>query len=150
MTISRILVATDGSDTARRAMEFASEMAQTADATVVAVHVFEPLALLGHVAPPVDFASHEADAARVLQEVWCAPLAAAGVSFTSTVVEGAPVAAIADLARSTGADLIVVGSRGLSEARKLLVGSTSSGLLHEAGIPVVVVPPASGPGPVAG
>jgi nucleotide-binding universal stress UspA family protein len=142
MTIARIVVATDGSENAARAMEHAAEVAHGTGASVVAIHVFEPLALLGHVEPPVDFAAKEAEVRSVLQDTWCAPLAAAGVTFESRVVEGTPATALVDTAREVNADLIVMGARGLSRVKELLLGSTSTKVLHHAHIPVTVVPPA--------
>jgi nucleotide-binding universal stress UspA family protein len=46
---------------------------------------------------------------------------------------------LAALAGEVGADAIVVGSRGLGSVKARLLGSTSSGLLHHSGLPVVVV-----------
>lgn len=142
MTISTIVVATDGSPNATHAVAHAAEVAKGTGASVVAVHVFEPLALLGHLEPPVDFAAKEAQAREVLQDTWCAPLAEAGVPFTSRVVEGTPAAAIVDTAREVNADLIVLGARGLSRVQELVLGSTSTKVLHEARVPVTVVPTA--------
>ena len=140
MSVQKILVATDGSESAGRAVTFAAELARATGAAVVAVHVFEPLALLGEVAPPVDFAASEARARTELHETWCAPLIAADVTFTAEVIEGAPAAAIVSLARDHNVDLIVVGARGHSRLGELLLGSTSSGVLHHAPVPVTVVP----------
>lgn len=142
MTISTILVATDGSTHAMRAMEHVAEVAKATGASVVVVHVFEPLALLGHLEPPVDFAVQEAEVQRVCNDTWCAPLAAAGVTYRAQVVEGTPATAIIDAASAAGADLIVVGARGLSRVKELMLGSTSTKVLHHAHVPVTVVPPA--------
>jgi len=141
MSIEMIVVATDGSPNATRAVAHAAEIASATGAQVVAVHVFEPLALLGHVEPPIDFAAQEAEALALLEAAWCAPLAAAGVRFEARIVEGSPAAAIVDLAREVDADLIVLGARGLSQARELLLGSTSMKVLHSAHLPVTVVAP---------
>lgn len=142
MTITRIVVATDGSENAARAMGYAAEIAKGVGATVIAVHVFEPLALLGHLEPPVDFAAKEAEIRSVLHDDWCAPLAEAGIEFESKVVEGNPAKALVDTAREVGADLIIMGARGLSRVKEVLLGSTSTKVLHHAHVPVTVVPPA--------
>jgi nucleotide-binding universal stress UspA family protein len=51
---------------------------------------------------------------------------------------------IADAARDHGAAVLVTGARGLGGTRSALLGSVSSGLVHNAGMPVLVVPPAAG------
>jgi nucleotide-binding universal stress UspA family protein len=142
MTITTIVVATDGSENASRAVAHAADVAAGTGAKVIAVHVFEPLALLGRVEPPVDFLAREAEAAELLQSTWCAPLSAAGTSFEARVVEGKPSVALLEVARDVDADLIIMGARGLSRVKGLLLGSTSTKVLHHAHRPVTVVPPA--------
>ncbi len=140
MTIQTILVATDGSANGSAAVAAAGTLAKQCDARVLAVHVFEPLALLGHVPPPVDFAAHARHAEELLASDWTASLTKLGVEFDSEVVEGKPSDAIVAAAIDAKADLIVVGARGLSPLERLLVGSTTQALLEEAPCPVVVVP----------
>ncbi|MFZ4516739.1 MAG: universal stress protein, partial [Acidimicrobiia bacterium] len=107
--------------------------------TVIAVHVFEPLALLGHLPPPVDFAVAEQHAFELLRDTWCAPLTKAGVTFDVRVVEGVPGPAIVALAAESQANQIVLGSRGRSSVADLVLGSTSSYVLHHAEVPVTIV-----------
>jgi nucleotide-binding universal stress UspA family protein len=54
------------------------------------------------------------------------------------LIEGHPAQAMVDAAQ--GADLVVVGSRGLGNVRGMLLGSVSHHLVHHASCPVVVVP----------
>ena len=62
-----------------------------------------------------------------------------GAKVETELVQGRPAAALLALAESRGAEEIVVGSRGFGPIRGTL-GSVSHGLLHEANVPVVVVP----------
>lgn len=140
MTIKSILVATDGSANGSAAVAAAGTLAKQCDARVLAVHVFEPLALLGHVPPPVDFAAHARHAEELLDSDWTVSLTELGVDYDCEVVEGKPSEAILEAANTAHADLIVVGARGLSPLERLLVGSTTHALLEEAPCPVVVVP----------
>jgi nucleotide-binding universal stress UspA family protein len=140
VTVRTIVVGVDGSENAHRAIEFAAGLAAQLGATVLAVHAFEPLALLGRVPPPVDFESVERDTKAKLEQEWCAPLRAAGAAYEAVLVENNPVGALVDVARERGADLVVVGARGQSPFRQMVLGSTSLKLPHETKVPVTIVP----------
>jgi len=64
---------------------------------------------------------------------------AVGVHATTHAATGAPADALAALAEELGADLIVVGSRGLGSVRGAVLGSVSLALLRRARTPVMVV-----------
>jgi nucleotide-binding universal stress UspA family protein len=68
-----------------------------------------------------------------------------GVTATPVLVEGQPADALC--AEAEGAELLVVGSRGLGGFHGLLVGSVSQQCVHHAPCPVVVVPHRQGAGP---
>lgn len=131
-----IVVGYDGSDTAKRALERAAELATDgASITVVsAVHV-HPAA--GRGAGPVDADEvserrHElADAETLLGEK--------GIKASLVEGHGDPAEAIIDQARESGADLIVVGTRGRGPAARMLLGSVSTKVVHEAPCDVLVV-----------
>ena len=59
----------------------------------------------------------------------------------SVVGTGKPGEAIIEAAHSEGANLIVMGSRGLNALRRTFVGSVSDYVLHHSDIPVTIVPP---------
>ncbi len=60
-----------------------------------------------------------------------------GVAVTGTIVQGPPASVLLDAA--DGADLLIVGSRGLGGFSGLLLGSVSSQLIHHAPCPVLVI-----------
>ncbi len=62
-----------------------------------------------------------------------------GVQTTVLVTVGDPAAEIVKVAEETGADLIVVGSRGLNRMQGMLLGSVSDRVVHLAHCPVLVV-----------
>lgn len=64
-----------------------------------------------------------------------------GIETTSLLLEGAPVDVITEKAAELECDLIVLGSHGHGELRKLLVGSTCEEVLREASCGVLIVPP---------
>jgi nucleotide-binding universal stress UspA family protein len=130
-----IVVGYDGSETAKRALERAAELASGAAVTVVsAVHV-HPAA--GRSAGPVD--PDEVSERR--QELAEAEALLGEKGITPELVEGHgdPADVIVDQAKESGADLIVVGTRGLSMAERVLLGSVSTRVIHEAPCDVLVV-----------
>lgn len=140
MKFTTIVAATDGSPNGASSMQAAADLAAAVGCRVVAVHAFEPLALLGKVEPPVDFAVHARHARKLLENEWTVPLRAAGVTYETRVVEELPADAIVDTALEVNADLIVVGARGLNPFEELLVGSTTKTVLASAKCPVLVIP----------
>lgn len=145
MTVDHILVATDGSSNAARAVRWAADLAGQTAAQVTAVHVFEPLAhLLGP--GPFDLADLRRQAAVDLADTWCSALKSAGVDHLTMVVEGKPAEAIAAAAIAAGADLIVVGARGLAPLGRVVLGSTSARLPSMTTIPVAIIQEPRDPG----
>jgi nucleotide-binding universal stress UspA family protein len=139
----RIAVATDGSDSANAAVRLASDLAKRygADLLVIAI---APLPTIlstpnGPIVPPT-VAQSQIPIYRELVDAGVAAARASGVTAVSGVCEeGSPVDEILAQVRSHGSDLLVVGSRGLSTAERLLLGSVSTGLVNHAPCPVLVV-----------
>jgi nucleotide-binding universal stress UspA family protein len=91
----------------------------------------------GSVDPTSDVAEHR----RMLEEAR-EQLAADGVDAEVVVATGHPAATIVQAAEDGGYDLVVVGSRGLSGVRRMLMGSVSSYVVtHAHGDVLVVRPP---------
>jgi nucleotide-binding universal stress UspA family protein len=105
------------------------------------VHAFEPLALLGEVEPPIDFSALKRDVEEQLAGPWSAASREAGVDHEVRCVEHKPVAALVDVSREVGAELIVVATRGRGGFRGLLLGSVALGLPQVAPCAVVILPP---------
>lgn len=135
----RILLATDGSSDAVKALAYARDLALGSEARVFVVHAFGPIpSYLGddlwdrvaarHVSAAQDVAN---EAARALK--------AAGVEVVVEVLEGPPADAILRVAGVRGCDLIVMGSRGHGTVAGLLLGSVSQRVLARAPVPVLVV-----------
>lgn len=140
MGIERIVVGVDGSTGSSRAMALAVELAEATGAEVVAVHAFEPLALIGKVEPPLDFAKIKRETEAVLRDEWCRPLTEAGVDFRAVVLDADPVGALVDTIEQEDGDLVVVGTRGLGKAKALVLGSVAEKLPSRSPVPVTIVP----------
>jgi nucleotide-binding universal stress UspA family protein len=139
MAVERIVIGTDGSPGAAKAMVWGAELAAGLGADVIAVRAYSPLdELVAH--PGTDLGELSRQAAARLHDEWCAPLAAAGVTFRSHLVEDLPVAALVATATDEDADLIVIGSHGESGWRDRILGRTASDLPHDAPCPIAIVP----------
>lgn len=139
----RIVVGVDGSEPARRALEYALEEARRRELDLEVVHAYQlPLYWaqmeFGGPMPNADRDQGEREAMAVIDRLLPGP--PADVHVERTTVYGPPAASLLQVAQ--GAELLVVGSRGLGGFRGLLLGSTSHQVITHAPCPVVVVPAA--------
>ncbi|HEY7207633.1 MAG TPA: universal stress protein [Gaiellaceae bacterium] len=134
-----VVFATDGSETADRALPYAKALAAGEGASLVVIHGKE--LLLGRSGGYPALADEEDLETKIEGQVDEARKE--GIDATFRLVSGAtPHAAhmVADVAREVGADVIVVGTRGHAPVAGLLLGSVTQRLLHIAPCPVLAVP----------
>jgi nucleotide-binding universal stress UspA family protein len=142
--IESMLVATDGSDTARLAVDSAAELASATGSRVYVVTAYRPLhakLAAGRAVDPELSQWHirsDARADAILEEA-CSTLRLRGVEAEPHARSGDPAEVILDLAEELGAELIVVGNKGLSGARRFLLGSVPSKISHHAPCDVWIV-----------
>ena len=140
-TMKTILIATDGSPSARQAVELGLELAEEQNARVVFTHVAPALDVLPSSgygwAPAVPHEVTEHDWSPLSDAVELAE--ARGIEADTEMLRGDAVDEIVAYADTIDADMIVVGSRGHGAIASALLGSVSRGLLHEARRPVLVV-----------
>jgi nucleotide-binding universal stress UspA family protein len=135
--ISKILVGVDGSNHADKAFEYALDLAKKAGASLLIVHAFEELANVGY--------SINKEIERNNKEMLQKYQSRAKKELTHTHVDvveakGNDVAEeILRTANQENIDTIVVGSRGISEAKEFLLGSVSYKVSHYAKYPVIIV-----------
>jgi nucleotide-binding universal stress UspA family protein len=142
----RIVVGIDGSEGSRNALRWAIEEAQLRDAVVEAVSCWQVPAWFAMEGGGTDERERLAkafakDAASTLADTVGVELGSRSVRVEQRTVEGSASEELLD--RAVGADLLVVGSRGLGGFKGLLLGSVSSQCLHHAPCPVVVIPPST-------
>ncbi len=133
----RILLPVDGSEHSKRAALMAAAVASKFGAEVIVFHAVE-FKYTGVAA----YALETWEEAQDLVDDVVRALKDEGISARPEVHEGAAgraAPAILDLVKREGVDLIVMGSRGLTDLRGLLVGSTTHKILHLGGCPVLVV-----------
>jgi nucleotide-binding universal stress UspA family protein len=137
-----IVVGTDGSRTAQGAVRHAVELARVTGATlhVVSAHqVAMGLAGAAEMGPTgLDPIRAAADAAAAAIDRAKAEADLAKVPVQTHEPTGAAAAALIDVAKATSADVIVVGSRGMHGARRVL-GSTPNTVTHQAECHVLLV-----------
>ncbi len=129
----RILLAVDGSDHSKKAVEAAAEMARNADGQVHVIHVHE----VGAIAPietPVEAAEL---VNGVVDELLRAGVKADGSASSARTGRAAP--AILEAAKTLDVGIIVMGTRGLSDFSALLMGSMAHKVIHHAECPVLLV-----------
>lgn len=142
-----ILFATDGSPSAEDAQKEAFELAQRLDAPLLVVSVvqaaFPAVGYAGYGYSNVVVELTEAEHHRVtaLLASVAETAEAEGVHCSTVAVDGFAVEEICRKAGEYDAQLIVVGSHGWGAAKRFLSGSVSTGLVHSAPCPVLVVRP---------
>src|ERR1041385_354830 len=134
----KIVVGTDGSDSANKAVEHASDMAGSMGAELVLVHAYP--------APRTDVGSTFGRTdAYPGQEIGQAVLRDAEkhfgpkVKIKSVLREGDPAEGLIDVAEEEGADLIIVGNKGMTGAKRFLLGSVPNQVSHHAPCAVLIV-----------
>ena len=139
------MVGTDGSDTASQAVREAIDLARVSGAELNIVSAYEPVSkrrLQGEVeGAPADVA-HEIGPREDVNLVLAAAAAEAkkdGVEVLTHPVEGNPAEAILNVAEKGGADLIVVGNKGMTGARRFVLGSVPNNVSHHAPCSVIIV-----------
>jgi nucleotide-binding universal stress UspA family protein len=142
---ARIVVGTDGSATARRAVQEATELAKATGAELHIVSAYEPVspsrlreerleapADIEHmVGPREDVDATLAEAANYVEE--------AGVKVRTFARQGEAAEAILDVAEEEKADLIVVGNKGMTGAKRFLLGSVPNQVSHHAPCSVLII-----------
>jgi nucleotide-binding universal stress UspA family protein len=142
---TRIVVGTDGSETAAEAVRQAIDLAKLAGATLSVVSAYSPVPdrrVKGEsVSAPADI-QYEIGPREDVNLVLDAAAAAArkdGIEVQTHPVEADPAEAILNVAEQTNADLIVVGNKGMTGARRYLLGSVPNNVSHNAPCSVIIV-----------
>ena len=141
----RIVVGTDGSETAGLAVKHAIELARTTGASLEVVSAFEPIPQerlreeAGQVPGDIAHAVGPREDVNVYLEAAAGRARDAGIEAKTHAREGDPADAILDVAEETGGDLIVVGNKGMTGARRFLLGSVPNKISHHAPCGVYIV-----------
>jgi nucleotide-binding universal stress UspA family protein len=143
VAMKRILVCLDGSEESERGLAAGRELAAATGARLSALRAFS----VPHQVDYLDFLYYDpeelepsvkAEAAAYLERVLAG-------DETPIIAEGPAADVIAETAKSLPADLIVIATRGLGAARRLLLGSTTDKVIRMVEAPVLIIPPGAEP-----
>jgi len=139
--IRSILLATDGSDTAERAADFAASLAIRFKAKVIVLHAFTPESGDKGLFTSNRLVVYETrEEAKSLVGKVAARLRKMGVDELETeIVAGPPANVVLGFGETIQPDLIIIGARGVSIWRGALLGSVSMAIAHRAEVPVLLV-----------
>jgi nucleotide-binding universal stress UspA family protein len=140
-----IVVGTDGSDTANQAVRQAVELAGSVGAKLELVSAYEPvpaqrLAEERRQAPEdLQWAINPREDVDATLEAAATVAREAGVPVGVYARQGDPADAILDVAEEQDADLIVVGNKGMTGAKRFLLGSVPNKVSHHAPCSVMII-----------
>ena len=138
MQFKKILVPIDGSEHSLRALRAAQALATCQGATVTLLHCYDRIPMLIGGEPRQELTQELLEEGRKLMEPYAGVLSDAGMTPEIMVREGRPGHVIVEEARNGGFDLLVMGSRGLSDFEGMLLGSVAHRVLSAAHCPVLV------------
>ena len=140
-----VVVGTDGSETAGKAVRTAAALAAASGARLTVVTAFTPheaatAAARAEAPEEIQWRITDAGAADETAADACKTARESGVREVHARAErGDPAEALIDVAEDTGGDLIVVGSRGMTGAARFLLGSVPNKVSHHAPCDVLIV-----------
>jgi nucleotide-binding universal stress UspA family protein len=135
--ISTVAVGTDGSETAAEAVRMAAELARRFEAKVVLVSAYDGTrASRSPTDPEGEWSYNPASRLHEILKRIEDDLRAQGIAVTSQIDEGDPADVLVRLAEDCGADLLVVGNKGM---QRRVLGSVPNTVTHRAHCSVVVV-----------
>lgn len=138
-TTDRVLLPTDGSEGAARAVDWGVGLADALDATVHTVFSADTSRISPTETPETILSTLEETGRDALDDVR-ERATADGVSVTGTVARGPPTRVVLEYVETNGIDLVVMGTHGRSGVKQRLLGSVTENVVRNADVPVVCVP----------
>ncbi|WP_163558865.1 universal stress protein [Halomonas sp. NO4] len=141
-----ILVPVDGSEHSKKALTVACQLARQSNATLHILHIPEELAHettlvwgIGAIALEASREDRERTGRQIVDRAAEDARQQGATQVETLIGQGDPARTIVSEARKSGADAIVMGSRGLSDLKGLVVGSVSHKVSHAATCTVITV-----------
>ena len=140
-----IVVGTDGSETARQAVRQATELAAGIGARIDLVSAYEPVSdqrlrsERREVPEDVAWSIHPREDVDATLNQAAEEIRAAGVPVETFARQGDPADAILDVAEERNSDLIIVGNKGMTGAKRFFLGAVPNKISHHAPCSVLIV-----------
>jgi nucleotide-binding universal stress UspA family protein len=141
----RIVVGTDGSETATEAVATAIELAKISKGKLEIVSAYEPVPQqrlkeeADHISGDVAHTVNPREDVQFVLDKAAAEAKKAKVDVVTHPREGDPADAILDVAEENNADLVLVGNKGMTGAKRFLLGSVPNKISHHAPCDVWIV-----------
>lgn len=142
---TRIVVGTDGSETAAEAFRQAVDLAKLAGAQLSIVSAYAPVSdrkvkdQQRDAPADVQYEIGPREDVNLVLDAAAADARKEGIEVQTHPLEGDPAEAILNVAEETRADLIVVGNKGMTGARRFLLSSVPNNISHHAPCSVIIV-----------
>ena len=136
--MKKIIVPTDFSDNAQKALDLAVQMASKSDAQLLVFNAYDlPYSQNVMTTSLLDImkSNSEEGLADIVKG-----LENKGVNFSTESRLGNPIRSVKDLVNREEADLVILGTRGASGIEEVLIGSNAASILHAVDCPVLAVP----------
>jgi nucleotide-binding universal stress UspA family protein len=140
-----IVVGTDGSETANEAVRQATELAKAVGSSIDVVSAYEPVSSARlreeaqQVPKDLEWMVNPREDVDATLKAAAEQIEAAGVEVQTFAREGDPADAILDVAEERNAGLIVVGNKGMTGAKRFLLGSVPNKVSHHAPCSVLII-----------
>jgi nucleotide-binding universal stress UspA family protein len=140
-----IVVGTDGSDTASEAVRQATELASATGGSIDLVSAYEPVSNQRlreekrEVPEDMQWVINPREDVDATLDEAAESIRGAGVEVETFARQGDPADAILDVAEERGADLIIVGNKGMTGAKRFLLGSVPNKISHHAPCSVMII-----------
>lgn len=139
MQIRKILTPVDGSDHSMTAASYSADFATAVGAKITLLHChrrFPVILAEPHFQNAIDDIMKDSEA---LVQPFVDMLDKRGVEFETRILEGSPGRVIPEVAQIEEMDMIIMGSRGVSDLEGLILGSVTHKVLHSTECPVLVL-----------
>ena len=138
---SKILVAVDGSEVSYRAFDAALFLSEKLGSIITAIYVMENIPTVYIQSQKIldDLLKARRNDSQKILEKCSSDAAQKGITVSTILLEGNPASTILDFSKKEKFEVIIIGRRGMGHLKELVLGSTSSKILHHSLCPVLLM-----------
>ena len=138
---SKILVAVDGTEVSYRAFDAALFLSEKLGSNITAIYVMENIPTVYIQSQKIldDLLEARRNDSQKILEKCSSDAAQKGITVSTILLEGNPASTILDFSKKEKFEVIIIGRRGMGHLKELVLGSTSSKILHHSLCPVLLM-----------